>query len=150
VLKLLVDTSAWLDLAKDHRNLPLLTLLGDLVDRDEVQLLVPEVVREEFACNRARVLASAKASQGEVFKRARNAVRQFGNEERTAVALRELDDVAHSLAIHGEASNESMQLVEKLLEGLEPIDTRASSRASAPQTGVSTGGHRFMVARTAR
>lgn len=65
----------WLDLAKDFRNLPFRTRLGDLVERDEVELLVPEVVREEFARNRARVLASAKASQGEVFKHARNAVR---------------------------------------------------------------------------
>jgi len=136
MLKLLIDTSVWLDLAKDYRNLPLLTLLGDLVDRDEIELLVPEVVREEFARNRARVLASAKASQGEVFKRARNAVRQFGNEERKAVALRELDDVAHSLAIHGEASNESMQLVEKLLEGPEPIVASIIARQRAANRGL--------------
>lgn len=124
MLKLLIDTSVWLDLAKDYRNLPLLTLLGDLVERDEAELLVPEVVREEFARNRARVLASAKASQGEVFKRARNAVRQFGNEERKAVALRELDDVAHSLAIHGEASNESMQLSHASFQQREISETR--------------------------
>ncbi|UXN75800.1 hypothetical protein N8D56_26565 (plasmid) [Devosia sp. A8/3-2] len=47
MLKLLIDTSVWLDLAKDYRNLPLLTLLGDPVDRDEIELLVPEVVHEE-------------------------------------------------------------------------------------------------------
>ncbi len=38
MLKLLIDTSVWLDLAKDYRNLPLLTRLGDLVERDEVEL----------------------------------------------------------------------------------------------------------------
>lgn len=37
ILKLFIDTSVWLDLAKDYRNLPLLTLLRDLVERDDVE-----------------------------------------------------------------------------------------------------------------
>lgn len=136
MLKLLIDTSVWLDLAKDYRNLPLLSLLDDLVERGDIDLLVPEVVRDEFARNRARVLASAKASQAEVFKRARNAVRQFGGEDSKDEALRALDDVAHKLAIHGEASNESMSLVEKLLQGPAPIVASVIARQRAANRGL--------------
>ena len=136
MLKLLIDTSVWLDLAKDYRNLPLLSLLDDLAERAEIELLVPEVVRDEFARNRARVLASAKASQAEVFRRARNAVRQFGEADSKNEALRALDDVAHKLAIHGEASNESMSLVEKLLKGPVPIVASIIARQRAANRGL--------------
>lgn len=136
MLKLLIDTSVWLDLAKDYRNLPLLSLLDDLVARAEIELLVPEVVRDEFARNRARVLASAKASQADVFKRARNALRQFGEADRKDEALRALDDVAHKVAIHGEASNESVSLVERLLKGPAPVVASIIARQRAANRGL--------------
>jgi hypothetical protein len=93
-------------------------------------------VRDEYARNRARVLASAKASQAEVFRRARNALRQFGEAARKDEALRVLDDVAHKVAIHGEASNESMRLVEKLLASFVPIVASVIARQRAANRGL--------------
>lgn len=136
MLRLLIDTSIWLDLAKDYRNLPLLSMLDELVQRQDVELLVPDVVQDEFQRNRDRVLASAKANQSEVFKRARNAVRQFGDETKKADALAEIDNVAHKLAVHGDASNESMQLVEKLLESGTQIVPSVIVRQRAANRGL--------------
>ena len=136
VLKLLIDTSVWLDLAKDYRNLALLTILGELVDRGDVELLVPDVVLDEFQRNRNRVLKSAKASQAEVFKRARNAVKQFAPQAKRADVLRTLDDVSHKIAIHGDASNESMQGVETLLAGGTPIVPSVFARSRATNRGL--------------
>jgi hypothetical protein len=42
-LKLLVDTSVWLDLAKDYRQQPVIAALEDLVGVGEIELLVPQV-----------------------------------------------------------------------------------------------------------
>lgn len=116
--------------------MPLLSLLDELVESAEIELLVPEVVRDEFARNRARVLTPAKASQADVLKRARNVLRQFGEADRKDESLLALDDVAHKVAIHGEASNESMSLVEKLLEGPASIAASIIARQRAANRGL--------------
>jgi len=136
LLKLLIDTSVWLDLAKDYRNLPLLSILDDLVDQSEVELLVPDIVIDEFNRNKARVLAAAKASQTDAFRRVRNAIKQFGGPQQRDAVIRELDDVDHKLAIHGEASNESMDIVEKLLNGPAPIVASVIARQRAANRGL--------------
>ncbi|MGC1887450.1 MAG: hypothetical protein WA709_15355 [Stellaceae bacterium] len=48
-LKLLVDTSVWLDLAKDYRQQPVIAALEDLVAAGEIELIVPQVLLDEFA-----------------------------------------------------------------------------------------------------
>jgi hypothetical protein len=41
VLKLLIDTCVWLDLAKDYRQQPVISALEDLVAAEGIELLVP-------------------------------------------------------------------------------------------------------------
>lgn len=61
-LKLLIDTSVWLDMAKDPRHLTLLDALFAMIGSCEVELILPQIVVEEFARNRERVMASSRAS----------------------------------------------------------------------------------------
>jgi hypothetical protein len=79
-LKLLVDTSVWLDLAKDYRQQPVISALEDLVESGEIELLVPQVVLDEFAHNKERVAADAKRSLQSHFNLVRDAVNRFGEE----------------------------------------------------------------------
>jgi hypothetical protein len=51
-LKILIDTCVWLDLAKDYRQQPVINALEDLVDSGELELLVPQVLLDEFARTR--------------------------------------------------------------------------------------------------
>lgn len=53
-ISVLIDTCVWLELAKDHREQPVIGALEDLVKDHEVELIVPELVLGEFA--RARSL----------------------------------------------------------------------------------------------
>jgi hypothetical protein len=55
MVKLLIDTCVWLDLAKDSQQKALLGVLEELVSLNEVSLLVPRIVVDEFARNKARV-----------------------------------------------------------------------------------------------
>ena len=53
-LRLLIDTSVWLDLTKDPRHMPLLAALSAMIEAGEVELILPQIIPEEFARNRDR------------------------------------------------------------------------------------------------
>jgi hypothetical protein len=55
VLHLLVDTSVWLDLAKRRDGQKLIHALGQVIMDGDVELLVPDLVIEEFNRNRERI-----------------------------------------------------------------------------------------------
>ena len=79
-LKLLVDTSVWLDLAKDYRQQPVIAALEDLVAAGEIELIVPQVLLDEFARNKERVAIDATRSLQSHFNLVRDAVNRFGEE----------------------------------------------------------------------
>jgi predicted nucleic acid-binding protein len=55
MLRVLVDTSVWLDLLKDYRQKPLLTVLENLLAAGEVSLVLPRIVKDEFERNKVRI-----------------------------------------------------------------------------------------------
>ncbi|MBM0204056.1 DUF4935 domain-containing protein [Micromonospora sp. STR1s_5] len=59
MLRLLIDTCVWLDLAKDYRHQPTLASLEQLVESNEVSLIVPRQAVDEFARNKERIIATA-------------------------------------------------------------------------------------------
>ncbi|WP_326893464.1 PIN domain-containing protein (plasmid) [Rhizobium beringeri] len=134
---LLLDTSVWLDLTKDPRDLPLLDALFAMTQAGEVALILPQIIVDEFARNRDRVMASSRASLSSHFKRVREAILQFGPEEGREATLRQLNEVDHRIATGGEAVNEAVGLIEKLFATTIPvpisdsIKTRAADRAIA-------------------
>ncbi|MEX2693074.1 PIN domain-containing protein [Rhizobium mongolense] len=48
MLHLLIDTCIWLDLSKDYRSQPLISALKDLIAAGEVELIIPQIVVDEF------------------------------------------------------------------------------------------------------
>ncbi|HCI2922802.1 MULTISPECIES: PIN domain-containing protein [Pseudomonadota] len=136
-LNLLIDTSVWLDLTKDHRQLPLLDALSAMTDGGEVVLIMPQIVIEEFSRNRDRVMAASRASLSSHFKRVREAIIQFAPEDGRDSTLKQLNEVDHRVATGGEAVNEAVDLIEKLFEKTTPvpasdnIKVRAADRAIA-------------------
>jgi hypothetical protein len=67
-LHLLIDTSVWLDLAKDYRQLPLLDALSAMSKADELALILPRMVVDDFERNKERVVAESKRSLSSHFK----------------------------------------------------------------------------------
>ncbi|WP_338615248.1 PIN domain-containing protein [Pigmentiphaga sp. CHJ604] len=136
-LNLLIDTSVWLDLTKDHRQLPLLDALSAMTDEGEVALIMPQIIIEEFARNRDRVMAASRASLSSHFKRVREAIMQFAPEDGRDATLKQLNEVDHRVATGGEAVNEAVDLIEKLFGKTTPvpasdnIKVRAADRAIA-------------------
>jgi hypothetical protein len=135
VVRLLIDTSVWLDLAKDYRQQPTLAALEQLIKADALRLLLPDQVAAEFARNKERIIRESGQSLSSTFRRVRDAVDRFGNAEGKDVALVQLGDIDHRIAILGEAVNESIAQIEALFAGAEHIATsddallRAAERA---------------------
>jgi predicted nucleic acid-binding protein len=62
MLHLLVDTCVWLDLANDYREQPVVNALEDLISARQINLVVPQVVVDEFSRNKSRVVEDARRS----------------------------------------------------------------------------------------
>ena len=64
MLRLLVDTSTWLDLARRRDGQKWIVPLRVLMSQGKLELLVPSLVIAEFERNRSRVEASVTNRRG--------------------------------------------------------------------------------------
>lgn len=135
-LHLLIDTCVWLDLTKDVRQLPLLDALFAMTEADEVALILPRLVVDEFERNRERVMASSRASFASHFKRVREALVQFAPEEGREDVLRQINEVDHRIATGDGAVNEAVGLIDKLFSSTVPIPLTVDVKARAADRGL--------------
>jgi PIN domain-containing protein len=137
MLRLLVDTCVWLDVAKDHRQENTLSVLEELIRLGEAALIVPTVVLAEFERHKARIVDESRRSLSGVFKRVKEAVDRFGDPKTKVSILQHLNEVDHQIPLKGEAAARSVVRVEKLLSAAVPlpasdaIKLRAAERALA-------------------
>ncbi len=135
MLRVLIDTCVWLDLAKDYRQKPLLTAFESLIRAGEVSIVLPATIREEFARNKDRIIKESQQSLSGTFRRVKDAVRQFGREADKDTTLSLLSEVDHRIGTLGEAVNEMISQVEAIFEGCAVVETsdavklRAADRA---------------------
>ncbi len=116
---LLIDTCVWLDLAKDHRELPVITALEELLRGGDVKLIVPAIVETEFARNRERVAEEARASFKTHIRLAREAVSRYAPDETKATTLSALSDVDHEIHNRGDAASGTMDRIDVLLSAAD-------------------------------
>jgi predicted nucleic acid-binding protein len=134
---LLIDTCVWLDLARDHRELPVITALEELIQGGVIKLVVPEIVASEFARNRDRIAEEARAGFKTHIRLAREAVNRYGADESKAATLAALHDVDHEIHSRGDAVSGTMGRIELLLntaerhEATDEIKSRVVERALA-------------------
>jgi hypothetical protein len=123
VVKLIVDTCVWLDLARDYRQHPVIGALEDLVKAREIELLVPAIVVDEFDRNKARVIEETRRSLQSHFRLVREAVNRFGDDGSRAQTLSGLNEVDHKIATRAEAVNDSIDRIEALLKSVPALPT---------------------------
>jgi hypothetical protein len=118
MLRLLVGTCVWLDVAKDHRQEQTLSVLEELIRLGEVSLMVPTVVLAEYDRHKARIVDESRRSLSTVFKRVKEAVDRFGDPMTKGSVLQHLNEVDHQIPLLGEAAARSVVRIEKLLSHL--------------------------------
>jgi hypothetical protein len=89
LFKILIDTCAWLDLAKDYQQQAILAALEELIRQEEVALILPRTVVDEFARNKARVIEESSRSLSSTLKRVKEVVEKFGEPREKAMVLQE-------------------------------------------------------------
>ena len=130
---ILVDTSVWLDLAKDPRQQTLLGVLEELVKLKEVSLIVPRIIVDEFQRNKARIVQESCRSVSSVFKRVKELVDKFGDTEKKAAVLEQLSDVDHKIPLLGESAVGSVARIEALLGGSPIIEATDDVKLRCPE-----------------
>ena len=113
--KLLIDTSVWLDLAKDYRLSAVITAIEELIYSRTIELIMPRIVIDEFARNRDKVVEQSRRSFASHLRRVREAVTEFGDEGRREFTLRGLSEVEHKIAMKGEASRQTLERIESVM-----------------------------------
>lgn len=136
MLRVLVDTCVWLDLVKDYRNLPIISALEDIAHQGGDELIVPEVVLQEFESNKQRVAADAKRSLHAHFSLVREAVWQFGDAKDRDATVQALNEADHAAVYKGEAVNESIDKVEDLLRSCAPLPATDEIKARAAERAL--------------
>ncbi|MGH8683831.1 MAG: PIN domain-containing protein [Nitrosospira sp.] len=114
MFKILIDTSVWLDLAKDYQQQAILNALEELTIQEDIALILPRTVVDEFVRNKARIIEESSRSLSSTLKRVKEAVEKFGNPRQKQMVLRQLNDVDHRLPTLGEAALGTVSRIEKL------------------------------------
>ncbi len=116
VNKILIDTDVWLDLAKDYRKSSVLTALHNLVSAGVVELILPDVVFDEFARNRDRVVEHGRRSLSTHIRHVRQAITELGDEEWRSAAISQLDTLEHNLSVKKDQSRQTLDNIDNLME----------------------------------
>ncbi|MGI5392495.1 PIN domain-containing protein [Streptomyces sp. CA-251251] len=81
MLRLLIDTSVWLDIAKRRDGQRIIVPLRVLMHQKKLEILAPSLILDEFERNRPRVEESVSASIRDRFKAIRQDLQEYGDSQ---------------------------------------------------------------------
>src|SRR6202021_549819 len=96
----------------NHGNEPLLSALDSLCRQHVIELIVPQLVRDEFARNKERIIKESGRSFAGALKRARAAVWTYGDPRKRKKAVEVIDDIDHRLNGSFEVAAEAIKRIE--------------------------------------
>ena len=135
MLRMLVDTCVWLDMAKTPSQSKNIDILTSLRAEELVDIIVPQIVLDEFLRNRDRVIGEYAKSIATTLSRAKEIVVQQGSGKRTK-ALDKLFDKANSqIRTPKDVAEAAAKQIEALLQAghimkiTDFMKLRASERA---------------------
>jgi predicted nucleic acid-binding protein len=136
MFRILIDTCVWLDLAKDYHQQAILAALEELIRHREVELILPRIVVDEFARNKARIIEESSRSLSSTLKRVKEAVAKFGDPRRRNLVLTQLNDMDHRLPTLGESAADSVQRIERLFAHTPITDISDAVKLRAAQRAI--------------
>jgi hypothetical protein len=133
---ILIDTCVWLDVAKDYQQQAILAAFEELVRQGDIALILPRIVVDEFARNKARVIEDASRSLSSTLKRAKEAVEKFGDPRKKSAVLHQLNDVDHRLPTLGSAAVDTVGRIEELFANTPIIEISDAVKLRAAQRAI--------------
>jgi hypothetical protein len=129
--RLFLDTCVWLDLVGSEANEPLLGALESLANRGVIDLVVPQIVRDEFNRNKDRVIKESGRSLSSTLRRAKAAVWTYGDARKRRKAADVLDDIDHRLSNSLDVTAASVARVETLFTKCSWLGDQGAAMQSA-------------------
>jgi hypothetical protein len=148
-VRLFLDTCVWLDLAGSEANEPLLGALETLCRQHVIDVVVPQIVREEFASNKDRIIKESGRSLSGTLKRAKVAMWKYGDPKRRRKAVEVLEDIDHRLNNAIDVTAGAVARIEKIFADSiwcgapDAAILAASSRALQKKAPFHTGRNSF-------
>ena len=135
MLHLLVDTSVWLDLAKRRDGQKLIHALGQVVMDGDVELLVPEIVIEEFNRNRERIEQSMTTSVADRFKLLQKDLETLAAEWHRP-GFEAISALAYEMPLIGAMATRNFRDILDLLKGARTLEPSDVEREGAVRRGL--------------
>ncbi|WP_182876105.1 PIN domain-containing protein [Microbispora sp. H10670] len=132
MLRLLVDTSVWLDMAKHRDGQKLIVPIRVFYFQKRLRLIVPSLVLDEFERNRPRVEASVSASVVERVRQLKNDLNEYGGGQREQW----LEEMSHRLPLLSALSLRNFKEIKELLSHPAAVEPTVNQRASVTQRAL--------------
>jgi hypothetical protein len=127
----------WLDIAKDHKQQAIVSVLDDLIENNEIELIIPQMIVDEFERNKARILEDSKRSLVGVISRVKEMVNKFGENEEKQKVLTQLTDIQHKSPLLSEyAAQGSINWIGTLLRQARTIKATNAIKLKAAQRAI--------------
>jgi hypothetical protein len=135
VLHLLVDTSVWLDLAKKRDGQKLIHAVGQMMLEGSVEILVPQIVRDEFERNRERIEASMTTSVADRFRNLQKEVEGLSAEWHRP-AFEATAGLAHEMPLIGTMATRNFTDILRLFENGRLLEPSVGDRDRVLERGL--------------
>lgn len=136
MVKLLIDTCVWLDIAKTTKGEKILDLLFEFLKKEEISLICPDIIVSEFDRNKGRIISDAGKSLSSHFKKVKEMVTTHGNEDLKEKVLSQLNDIDYKIPTLGENAFSSIQRIKELIEKSEKIPLTDKIKLRATQRAI--------------
>lgn len=133
MLHLLVDTSTWLDLSKRRDGRRWILALQELVQQGDVELMVPQIVIDEYERNRQRIETSMTSSVAQRFKAIKRDLDDYAAD---ADAVKVVEDLARHTPLIGAMTTRNFDDVLTLLKGGRRLETTDAEQLRVVARGL--------------
>ncbi|MCO6175632.1 PIN domain-containing protein [Flavobacterium sp. NRK F10] len=136
IVKLIIDTCVWLDIAKTSKGEEILNLLSEFIEREEVKIVLPEIVISEFDRNKERIIADAGKSLSSHFKKVKEMVAEHADQESKQIILSQLNDIDKKIPTLGENAFQAILTIEDIMSKAEIINISDEIKLRATQRAI--------------
>jgi hypothetical protein len=136
MVKLLIDTCVWLDIAKTSKGEEILSLLSEFIDNKEIEIIVPEIIISEFDRNKERIVADAGKSLSSHFKKVKEMVAEHADKDLKQKILTQLNDIDKKIPTLGENAFQTISRIEEIMKFAEIIKVTDGIKLSATQRAI--------------
>jgi hypothetical protein len=132
VLRLLIDTSVWLNIAKRRDGQQIIVPLRVLLYQKKLEILVPALILDEFDRNRPRAEAATTQSVKERFRLLRQDLQDYGDDE----AQKWIADMVHQIPHASARSLQNFSEISELLRRGTLLEPSTENYAAVVRRGL--------------